>query len=263
MRTRVSRIPETRFENVTSVATVTELQLLQELQGQNGQHGYKMGSFWESDRKSTLRASDSAPSLKTMSSAVAPGPSATRKARRPRPFTVDEFYRLAQAGFFGPDHQRLELVGGEILEPLLIGPAHAAAVRRINLLFTQRVGAAYLVNCQNPIRLGEFSEQQPDLTVLRYRADFYREAHPRAEDVVLLIEVADTTLEFDLADKARVYASAGISEYWVLDLSGERVRVFRRPEQSEFTEIRIAGPDQSLEPREMPGFTVTVRELLG
>jgi Uma2 family endonuclease len=198
-----------------------------------------------------------------MSAAVASGPSAARKARRPRPFTVDEFYRLAQTGFFGPDHKRLELVGGEILEPMPIGPAHAAAVRRINLLFTQRIGATYLVNCQNPIRLSEFSEPQPDLTVLRYRADFYRDAHPKPEDVVLLIEVADSTLDFDLGDKARVYAGAGISEYWVLDLTGERVRVFRRPDQGEFTETRIAGADQSLEPREMPGFAVTVRELLG
>jgi Uma2 family endonuclease len=200
---------------------------------------------------------------KLLTDYLASGPSAARKARRPRRFTVDEFYQLAQAGFFGSDHKRLELVGGEILEPMPIGPAHAAAVRRINLLFTQRVGAAYLVNCQNPIRLGEFSEPQPDLTVLRYRADFYRDAHPRPEDVVLLIEVADSTLDFDLGDKARVYAGAGISEYWVLDLTGGRVRVFRRPDQGEFTETRIAGPDQSLEPGEMPGFSVTVQELLG
>ncbi len=198
-----------------------------------------------------------------MSAAVASGPTAARKARRARPFTVDEFYRMAQAGFFGPDHRRLELVGGEILEPMPIGPAHAAAVTRLHSMFSQRLGQRFIVRSQNPIRLGEFSEPQPDLTVLRYRADFYRDAHPKPEDVVLLIEVADSTLDFDLGDKARVYASAGISEYWVLDLTGERVRVFRRPDQGEFTETRIAGPDQSLEPREMPGFAVTVRELLG
>jgi Uma2 family endonuclease len=198
-----------------------------------------------------------------MSVAVASSASAAGKTRRPRPFTVAEFYRLSETGFFGPNHQRLELIEGDILEPTPIGPAHAAAVRRINLLFTQRLGDNYIVNCQNPIRLGEFSEPLPDISVLRYRADFYRNAHPKSEDVVLLIEVADSTLGFDLGDKARVYAEAGINEYWVLDLAGERLRLFRQPDKGEFTETRIAGRDQKLEPRGIPGFSVDVHELLG
>jgi hypothetical protein len=198
-----------------------------------------------------------------MSVALPPPVPVAEPKRRVRPFTVEEFYRLSELGIFGPNHQRLELIEGKILEPMAIGPAHAAVVTRMQALFLHRLSQSFIVRSQNPVRLSEFSEPLPDLSVLRYRADFYQNAHPGPADVVLLIEVSDSTLEFDLVEKARVYAEAGIVEYWVLDLAGQRLRVFRRPEQGEFTETLVARREQAVEPRAISDFSVGVHELLG
>lgn len=187
----------------------------------------------------------------------------TGRSRRTRLFTVEEFYRLAETGFFGPNHQRLELLEGEILEPMPIGPAHAAAVTRIHFTFTQRLGESAIVRSQNPIRLSGVSEPLPDITVLKPHADFYRAAHPRPDDVLLILEVADSSLEFDLGAKARAYAEAGIVEYWVVDLAGGRLRIFRLPDKGEFTEILILQRGQSVTARAIRGFEVGVEELLG
>ncbi len=192
---------------------------------------------------------------------VSPAPEAG-KTRRARLFTVEEFYRLAETGMLGSDHQRLELFEGEILEPMPIGPAHAAAVTRIHSALARRLSAGFIVRNQNPIRLSAVSEPIPDIAVLRHRGDFYRNAHPKAEDVVLVVEVSDSTLEFDLGQKAKVYAEAGIVEYWVLDLVSERLRIFRRPDQGEFTESLIARSGQTVEASAIPGFSVAVQELL-
>jgi len=193
---------------------------------------------------------------------VAPPSTVVRRPRRTRAFTVDEFYRLAAAGFLGPNHQRLELIEGEILEPMPIGPAHAAAVTRIYSIFNKAVGNRFIVRSQNPVQLGQFSQPLPDISVVRQRDDSYRTAHPGAGDVLLLIEVADSTLEFDLGEKGRTYAEAAIVEYWVVDLAGERLRVFRRPVGGEFTETRLAGRDETIQPLAIPEFSIGVHELL-
>lgn len=198
-----------------------------------------------------------------MSVSVATPAPVTGKDRRARTFTVEEFYRLAEAGFLGPNHQRLELLEGEILEPMPIGPAHAAAVTRMHTTFAHRLGQKLMVRSQNPVRLSGSSEPLPDISILRPRADFYQHAHPKAEDVLLLVEVSDSTIEFDLGQKARVYAEAGIVEYWVLDLAGERLRVFRQPDGGEFTEALIARRGQTVTPRAIPELSFSVDELLG
>ncbi len=198
-----------------------------------------------------------------MSVAVASPTPAEGKTRRARPFTVDEFYRLAEGGFLGPNHPRLELLEGEILEPMPIGPVHAAAVTRLHSILTRRLGQGLIVRSQNPVRLTGVSEPIPDVAVLRYREDYYQSAHPRPEEVLLLVEVSDSTLEFDVGRKARAYAEAGIGEYWVLDLAGERLRLFRLPEAGEFTETLIARRGQSVQARGIQELSVTVDELLG
>lgn len=185
------------------------------------------------------------------------------KVRRERLFTVDQFYRLAEAGVLGPDHQRLELIDGKILEPMPIGPAHATVVTQVHSILSLRLGPAFLVRSQNPIRLSEHSEPLPDVSVVHHRPDKYRAAHPKPEDVLLVVEVSDTTLEFDLGQKARGYAGAGIVEYWVLDLVSERLRIFRRPDQGEFTESLIARRGQTVEAAAIPEFSVAVQELFG
>jgi Uma2 family endonuclease len=122
-----------------------------------------------------------------------------------RRFTVDEYYRMAEAGILRPD-ERVELIEGEIIEMAAIGSRHAAFVKRLNRMLVRGVGARGVVSVQDPVRLSELSEPEPDLAVLEYRADCYAAAHPTPADTLLIVEVADTTLGWDRGRKAPLYA---------------------------------------------------------
>ncbi len=145
-----------------------------------------------------------------------------------RRLSADQFERMGQTGILGPD-ARVELIEGELIEMAPIGSRHAAAVSFLSAHFVAAVGDAALVWTQNPLRLGDDSEPQPDLMLLRPRADRYRSAHPRPEDVLLLIEVADTTLAFDRETKVPLYARHGVPEVWILDLESKRLEIYREP----------------------------------
>ena len=179
-----------------------------------------------------------------------------------RLFTVDEYYRMAEAGVFGPE-ERVELLDGEIIELTPPGSRHAACVN----LLTNRLAAALagraVVSVQNPARLDDLSEPQPDLCVLRMRSDWYREAHPRPDDVLLAIEVADTSLSYDMGRKAPKYAVASIHELWVVDLNGGRINVFRAPTKDRYaTEIAVE-PGDTITPAAFPDVELDVAEILG
>ena len=135
---------------------------------------------------------------------------------------------MGETGILGP-RERVELIDGEIIDMSPIGVLHAAIVARLASHFSQRLGAMAVVWCQNPLRLDDISEPEPDLAILRPRADFYMTAHPGAADVLLVIEVADTSLAYDLGTKVPLYARHGIPEVWVIDAATRHTRVFRRP----------------------------------
>jgi len=177
-------------------------------------------------------------------------------------FSADEYEALGQIGFFGYD-RRLELVDGEIYEMTPIGPDHGGCVMRLNALFTSRIGDRAVVNVQNPVRLGDLSEPQPDLTVLVAPLDRYAHRHPRAEDILLLIEVSDTTLRFDRKVKAPVYAKEGVREVWIIDLKGKAVEIHRQPSRTGYavTERRRRG--DTLTPEGIPDLVLGVDEILG
>lgn len=147
-----------------------------------------------------------------------------------RRFTVDEYHRMAEAGILGED-DRVELLDGEIVEMTPIGPRHAGGVNRLTRLFTTRLGARAIVTVQNPVVLGVRWEPQPDLAILRPRPDFYSTAHARPEDILLIVEVAETSGEADRRVKVPGYAAAGVPETWRVDLPGDpwRSTVTPRP----------------------------------
>jgi Uma2 family endonuclease len=155
--------------------------------------------------------------------------------------TVEEYHRMAEVGLLAPD-ARVELIEGEIVEMPPIGNRHAAAVDQLAQLLHAAIGTRAIVRCQGPIRLGDLSEPQPDFTVLVRREDFYRERHPTAADVLLAIEVSDTTLGYDLKTKAALYARHGVRELWVIDLEGEKVHLFRAPQGSVYADA--SGPSE-------------------
>src|SRR5438552_12280642 len=150
---------------------------------------------------------------------------ATVEVRRRR-FTVEEYHRMAEAGILSED-DRVELIEGEIVQMSPIGPRHSACVDRLNALFTSRLRRRAIVRVQNPIVLSRWTEPQPDLTLLRPRADFYAERHPGPADVLLAVEVAETSGVYDRGTKLALYARARIPEVWLVDVRGDRRRLVR------------------------------------
>jgi Uma2 family endonuclease len=142
--------------------------------------------------------------------------------------SVDAFHRMGETGILGPA-DRVELIDGEIIDMSPIGVLHAAIVARLASYFSQQLGARAIVWCQNPLRLDDISEPEPDIVILRPRADFYTTAHPGPADVLLVIEVADSSLAYDLGTKVPLYARHGIPEVWVIDAATRQTSVFRRP----------------------------------
>jgi len=159
--------------------------------------------------------------------------------------TVADFRRMGEVGILGPD-DRVELIAGEIIDMSPIGSLHAALVRAIATTLTHHARERALLAIQDPLALADTSQPQPDLAILRPRADFYAAAHPGPADVLLVIEVADTTLAFDLDVKVPLYAAAGIPEAWVIEAASRRTHVFRRPVNGRYTERHVVEPDSEV-----------------
>jgi Uma2 family endonuclease len=179
-----------------------------------------------------------------------------------RLFTVAEFHRMAEVGIFSED-DRVELLDGEIVEMTPIGSRHAAIVNRLNRLLSRRLGERAVVSIQNPIRVGEHSEPQPDVVLLKPRADFYAAAHPGPEDVLLLVEVAESSAEVDRAVKLPLYAAAGVAEVWLVDLAGERVEVYREPAAGGYQQTLTLARGDVVSPQAFPDLRLGVAEILG
>ncbi|HIK12370.1 MAG TPA: Uma2 family endonuclease [Oscillatoriaceae cyanobacterium M33_DOE_052] len=145
-----------------------------------------------------------------------------------RLFTVEEYHLMAETGILKED-DRLELIRGELVKMSPIGTRHAACVKRLNQILSQKLGKLVIIGIQDPIRLNDNSEPQPDLALLQPRADFYATAHPQPGDILLLIEVADTTADFDREVKIPLYAQNQITEVWLVDITAQTLAVFREP----------------------------------
>ena len=160
-------------------------------------------------------------------------------------FTVDDYHRMGESGVFGPE-DRVELLDGEVIEMSPIGSRHAGTVNRLTELFLLRLTGKINVSPQNSMALSNRSEPEPDLVLLRRRPDFYADALPTPGDVLLLVEVADTSVGFDRGFKMPLYAAAGINEAWLVDLPAGIVEVYREPSASGYASIRQARAGESL-----------------
>ena len=177
-------------------------------------------------------------------------------------FTVDEFARMGEAGIFTRDH-RVEFIDGEIREMTPIGPPHAAIVDRLAERLISRLTGKANVRIRNPIRLGRYTEPQPNLVVARHRRDYYAAGHPEIEDVLLVIEVADSSLLYDQVEKAPRYAGSGIPEVWLVDVSGERVTLYTGPSAEGYTEERVLAPGDEIVSTAVAGLRVPVGDIFG
>jgi Uma2 family endonuclease len=177
-------------------------------------------------------------------------------------FTVDDYHRMGEAGIFTED-DRVELIEGEIVDMTPIGNRHIGVVDRINEIFAVLgLSKRAIVGVQSPVRLGDNSEPQPDLLLLRRRDDFYTTGPAGPAEVFLLLEVADSSLAFDRDRKAPLYAQSGIPEYWIVDINAKCIHVYRQPTESGFLSVTVAVGSDPLHPIAFPDVAVVPDEIV-
>jgi len=174
--------------------------------------------------------------------------------------TVDEYRRMAEAGVLAPD-ARVELIAGEIIDMAPIGSRHAAVVERFARRF-HRSANGFLVRTQQPLALNNYSEPVPDISLVRHRPDDYVTAHPTPVDTLLVVEVADTTLQYDLDEKAPLYAESAVPELWIVDLTRREVIRLAEPEGGSYREREVASAAAHISPLLLPEAQIALSEVL-
>jgi Uma2 family endonuclease len=176
-------------------------------------------------------------------------------------FSVKDYYRMAETGVLRPD-ARVELLDGRIIDMSPIGPLHGGVTKHLLEIFTAASRGRWRTSVQDPLHLDEHSEPQPDLMLLKPAADYYRKRHPLPEDVFLLVEVSDTTLELDRGEKLPAYGRAGIAEAWIVDLNHATIEVYREPHFTGYGSKAILRAGDQVSPLAFPDTVVDVGELL-
>jgi Uma2 family endonuclease len=179
-----------------------------------------------------------------------------------RLFTVQEYHLMSEAGVFS-DRERVELIEGEIIQMAAIGRRHAARVDRLARMFSRIPESLVIFRVQNPICLNDNSEPQPDIALVQPRADFYEESLPNSKDILLLVEVADSTVNYDRDVKVPNYARSGIQEVWLWDLETNCLEVYRNPTANGYTSMQKFERGQQISPLAFPEFIVSVDLILG
>jgi len=179
-----------------------------------------------------------------------------------RALTVAEYHRMGEVGIL-TERDRVELIEGELVAMAPIGSEHSGTVNALTRLLVEIVGDRGVVAVQNPVQLDDLTEPEPDFAVLKPRPDYYRRATPRADDVLLLIEVADSSLAYDRAVKRSLYARHGIPEFWIVNLTAGEVEVCRTPTGDNYASVLHVGREAILEPVLLPGAAIPVATLLG
>ena len=176
-------------------------------------------------------------------------------------FTVDDYYRMGEVGIL-PHDARVELINGDVIQMPPIGSHHNGSVIGLDELFRERLGRRVSISVQGPLLLREHEAPQPDLLILRRRDDHYRSANPTADDVLLLIEVSDSTLAHDRDTKGPMYAAAGIAEYWIVNLVTSQLLVHRDLVDGVYRSVETFGNEDSISPLAFPDVTIAVAEIL-
>lgn len=174
---------------------------------------------------------------------------------------IKEWQKLGEANIFPPD-SRLELIEGEILEMAPIGFNHSGHVIRLMNFFAPLLNRKAIMNAQNPLQLGDLSEPEPDFMLLKPNDDCYSTRHPNADDVLLLIEVADSSLSFDQNQKLRLYASHNIPEYWLMNLKDTCLEVYRQPHGDCYGEKTTLRAGDSVTLSQLSQITLNIADIL-
>ena len=174
--------------------------------------------------------------------------------------TTQQYHLMHEAGVF-PHGDRLELINGEIKTMSPIGRKHVACIIRLVKLFEKKLGDRFMISAQNSVRLNNHSEPQPDIAILKWRDDFYIEALPTPDDILLIIEVADSTIAYDREIKAPLYAAAGIPEMWLFDVNKKAIEGYSQPSANGYKLIRRYDESDTLSMLAFPDVTFNWNEL--
>jgi Uma2 family endonuclease len=167
---------------------------------------------------------------------------------------------MAELGLLSPG-SRVELIEGEVVDMAPMGPRHGGRISRLDRLFNRAVGDRAIVRVQVPLRLDNTSEPEPDLALVKPRDDFYEDSHPSAADTLLVIELCDTSLAYDLEIKLPLYAAHDVPEVWLLDLKGNELRVFHTPAASEYTHTSDHKPPGTISLTALPDISIDLNNL--
>jgi Uma2 family endonuclease len=176
-------------------------------------------------------------------------------------FTVEDYHRMGRAGIFSED-DRVELIEGEVVDIAPMGSEHAACVDRLSDVLGRLLRSQVIVRMQNPIRLSAYSEPQPEVALVRRRPDYYRTGHPGPEDILLVVEVADTSVEQDRR-KIVLYGRAGIPEAWLVDLTRATVEVYKCPAPRGYDDVLVLRRGQPLTLQAFPDLRLGTDDILG
>lgn len=179
----------------------------------------------------------------------------------PHRFTRAEYHQMAKHGILKPD-DRVELIEGEIVEMSPIGRRHTAKVDRLNRVFRD-VGDAAIVRVQGSIVPSDYGEPEPDLVVLRPRDDFYDDVDATAEDILLIVEIADSSESYDRLTKAPLYALYTIPELWIADLNRDLIGIYRDPTPTGYASVQVARRGETISPLAFPDLQIAVEAILG
>lgn len=174
----------------------------------------------------------------------------------PRSWTTDEYHRLIEIGVLS-SMDKVELLDGQIVEMSPAGNYHAACIEFLGDKLKGLLSKDYMLRSQNPIVLSNVSEPEPDLAVVKYRSDYYAHAHPGPDDILLLIEVADTSLAKDRHVKSMLYAESGVPEYWIMNLEEQVLEQFLFPENGRYKQQRIYSSSEELDSPLVPALKIS------
>jgi len=180
----------------------------------------------------------------------------------PKRFRVEDFRKMTEVGIL-PEESGWEIIDGYLIDKMGIGSRHASVVRRLGKVLERTAGDETQVSVQNPIHIDEFNEPEPDIALLQPRADFYAASHPTSQEVLLLVEVSDSTIEYDREIKKTLYAQAEILEFWLVNLQDNTVECYSQPKNGNYRLARILEIGETIKSNSVENLVLQVDEILG
>ena len=177
-------------------------------------------------------------------------------------FRTDEVYQMMEIGIL-PEESGWELIDGEIIHRMTIGSRHAGTIKRLGEMFRDLTRDKALISIQDPIHIDDYNEPEPDLALLKRRDDFYSQSHPRPSDILLIVEISDSTLSYDREIKKTIYAEAEIGEFWLINLKQDTIETYSNPSNGIYYQMRIFERGESVETKHITGVSLEVNKIFG